>query len=163
LLCVPHPSDGLEGRLQKFLQGAEDTIHLVVAVLLLILGGILLVGVVNDLVDALKGPYHEATVVLSTLDNGLVLFIVAELLHTVRLTIRNRTLDAEPFLVVGLIAGVRKVLIVTAEAEQSFRWNPQGMELVILVGLIFVMALAILVLRHATRPRDFTVLKVPGH
>jgi hypothetical protein len=73
LLCVPHPSDGLEGRLQKFLQGAEDTIHLVVAVLLLILGSILLVGVVNDLVDALKGPYHEAAIVLSTLDNGLVL------------------------------------------------------------------------------------------
>ena len=66
---------------------------------------------------------------LSALDNGLVLFIVAVLLHTVRLTIRNQTLGAEPFLVVGLIAGIRKVLIVTAEAEKSFRWNDQGIEL----------------------------------
>jgi uncharacterized membrane protein (DUF373 family) len=152
---VQHPSDGLEGRrLQKFLQGAEDGIHLVVAAILLLLGGILLAGVVSDLVDELRGPYHEAAIVLSTLDNGLVLFIVAELLHTVRLTIRNRALDAEPFLVVGLIAGVRKILIVTAEAEQSFQWNPQGIELVILVGLVLVMALAMLAWRRATRPQD---------
>ncbi|MFE2473695.1 hypothetical protein [Streptomyces mirabilis] len=38
-----------------------------------------------------------------------MLFIVAELLHTVRLTIRNRTLDVEPFLVGGVIAGIWKV------------------------------------------------------
>ncbi|MFF5842920.1 hypothetical protein ACIP4T_07160 [Streptomyces massasporeus] len=42
-------------------------------------------------------------------------------MSSVRLTTRNRTLDAEPFLVVGLIAGIREVLIVTAEAEKSFR------------------------------------------
>jgi uncharacterized membrane protein (DUF373 family) len=155
---MPDTSRGLEGRVQKLLQGAEDTIHLVVAVLLLLLGGILLAGVVSDLVDALKGPYNEATIVLSTLDNSLVLFIVAELLHTVRLTIRNRTLDAEPFLVVAMIAGIRKVLIVTAEAKRSFQWNTQGIELLVLVGLIFVMSLAVLMWRRATRPQDFTLL-----
>ncbi|MFF2467607.1 phosphate-starvation-inducible PsiE family protein, partial [Streptomyces mirabilis] len=64
-----------------------------------------------------RGALHACLRI--ALDNGLVLFIVAELLHTVRLTILNQTLDAEPFLVVGLIAGIRKVLIVTAEAEKS--------------------------------------------
>lgn len=137
----------LEGRLQTFLQGTEDLIHMAVAMLLVILGGILLAGVIGDLVDAVQGPYDQATITLSALDNSLVLFIVAELLHTVRLTIRNRTLDAEPFLVVGLIAGIRKVLIVTAESERSFRWNPQGIELVILAALILVMALAVWVWR----------------
>ncbi|MFI6661406.1 hypothetical protein ACIBL8_38430 [Streptomyces sp. NPDC050523] len=42
---------------------------------------------------------------------------MAVLLHTVCLTIRSQTLAAEPCLVVGLIAGIRKVLVVTAEAE----------------------------------------------
>lgn len=55
-----------------------------------------------------------------------MLFIVAELLPIVRLTIRNRTLDAEPFLVVGPIAGIRRVLIVTAEAERSFGGTSRG-------------------------------------
>lgn len=143
------------GRVQGLLQLIEDGIHLVVAALLVLLAGILTLGVVHDLIRSIQGPYHEETVVLSALDSSLVLFIVAELLHTVRLTIRNRNLDAEPFLVVGLIAGIRKVLIVTAEAEKSFRWNVEGIELLILAGLILVMATAVYVWRRSTRPGDY--------
>ncbi len=134
---VPTSPEDRGGRVQGLLQLIEDGIHLVVAALLVLLaGGILTVGgVVNDVIRSVQGgPYREEAVVLSALDNSLVLFIVAELLHTVRLTIRNRTLDAEPFLVVGLIAGIRKVLIVTAEAEKSFRWSVQGIELLVLAG-----------------------------
>ncbi|MFE6130047.1 phosphate-starvation-inducible PsiE family protein [Streptomyces sp. NPDC056437] len=141
--------------MQRLLQTVEDAIHLVVAVLLVLLAGLLTIGVVDDVVDAIQGPYHEETIVLSALDNSLVLFIVAELLHTVRLTIRNQTLDAEPFLVVGLIAGIRKVLIVTAEADKSFRWSVQGIELLVLMGLILVMATAVYVWRRSTRPDNF--------
>ncbi|WP_327686221.1 phosphate-starvation-inducible PsiE family protein [Streptomyces sp. NBC_00467] len=141
--------------MQRLLQTVEDAIHLIVAVLLVLLAGLLTIGVVDDVVDAIQGPYHEETIVLSALDNSLVLFIVAELLHTVRLTIRNRTLDAEPFLVVGLIAGIRKVLIVTAEADKSFRWSVQGIELLVLMGLILVMATAVYVWRRSTRPDNF--------
>ncbi|MFF4232010.1 phosphate-starvation-inducible PsiE family protein [Streptomyces sp. NPDC001820] len=132
-----------EKRVQNLLNNAEDGIHLIVAALLVLLSILLTIGVVSDVVQAIQGPYREQVVVLSALDNSLILFIVAELLHTVRLTIRNRTLDAEPFLVVGMIAGVRKVLIVTAEADKSFQWNVQGVELLTLIGLILVMALAI--------------------
>ncbi|WP_328759907.1 phosphate-starvation-inducible PsiE family protein [Streptomyces sp. NBC_00271] len=149
------------GRVQGLLQLIEDGIHLVVAALLVLLAGLLTVGVVHDVIRSIQGPYREETVVLSALDNGLVLFIVAELLHTVRLTIRNQTLDAEPFLVVGLIAGIRKVLIVTAEAEKSFRWNVEGIELLILAGLILVMATAtyVWVWRRSTRPGDYFPLQ----
>ncbi|MFI7407928.1 phosphate-starvation-inducible PsiE family protein [Streptomyces sp. NPDC049627] len=143
------------GRVQGLLQLIEDSIHLVVAALLVLLAGLLTVEVVHDVIRSIQGPYRAETVVLSALDSSLVLFIVAELLHTVRLTIRNRTLDAEPFLVVGLIAGIRKVLIVTAEAEKSFRWNPEGIELLILAGLILVMATAVYVWRRSTRPGDY--------
>ncbi|MFD7142278.1 transposase [Streptomyces sp. NPDC059919] len=66
----------------------------------------------------------------------------------------DQTLDAEPFLVVGLIAGIRKVLIVTAESEKSFRWNVEGIELLILAGLILVMATAGYVWRRSARPGD---------
>ncbi|WP_326647864.1 MULTISPECIES: phosphate-starvation-inducible PsiE family protein [unclassified Streptomyces] len=138
-----------EKRVQNLLKNAEDGIHLIVAALLVLLSILLTIGVVGDVVQAIQGPYREEVVVLSALDNSLILFIVAELLHTVRLTIRNRTLDAEPFLVVGMIAGVRKVLIVTAEADKSFQWNVQGVELLILIGLILVMALAIYIWRRS--------------
>ncbi|MER5935386.1 phosphate-starvation-inducible PsiE family protein [Streptomyces sp. NPDC002054] len=143
-------SDKIRGpRVQSALQLAEDSIHLVVATFLVLLAALLAFGVVSDVVSAIRGPYEEQAIVLTALDSSLVLFIVAELLHTVRLTIQNRRLNAEPFLVVGMIAGVRKVLIVTAESEQSFRWNVQGVELVILTGLILVMALALFIWRRA--------------
>ncbi|AZM59106.1 MULTISPECIES: phosphate-starvation-inducible PsiE family protein [unclassified Streptomyces] len=147
------------GRVQGLLQHIEDGIHLVVAALLVLLAGILTVGVVHDVIRSVQGPYREETIVLSALDGSLVLIIVAELLHTVRLTIRNRTLDAEPFLVVGLIAGIRKVLIVTAEAEKSFQWNVEGIELLVLAGLILVMATAVYVWRRSTRPGDYAPLQ----
>jgi hypothetical protein len=54
---------------------------------------------------------------------------------------------------VGLVAGIRRVLILTAEAERSFRWNPEGIELLILMTLILVMAITTYVWRHSY-PRD---------
>ncbi|MFJ4277193.1 phosphate-starvation-inducible PsiE family protein [Streptomyces massasporeus] len=160
MLTVPPILPKIEGgRVQVLLQLIEDGIHLFVAALLVLLAGILTVGVVHDVIRSVQGPYREETVVLSALDSSLVLFIVAELLHTVRLTIRNRTLDAEPFLVVGLIAGIRKVHIVTAEAEKSFRWNVEGIELLVLSGLILVMAAAVYVWRRSTRPGDYVPLQ----
>jgi phosphate-starvation-inducible protein E len=75
-------------------------------------------------------------------------------LHTVAIAIKHGgALDPEPFIVVGLVAGIRRVLILTAEAEQAFHWNPQGIELLILMALILAMAIATLVWRYAIRPR----------
>ncbi|MEU0967108.1 phosphate-starvation-inducible PsiE family protein [Streptomyces sp. NPDC005917] len=149
------------GRLQSLLQAIEDGIHMIVAALLVLLAGILTVGVAVRVAEAIQGPHRAETIAIPMLDSTLILFIVAELLHTVRFTIRNQTLDAEPFLVVGLIAGIRKVLIVTAEVERSFRWSVEGIELVILTGLILVMAGAIYVWRRSTRPEDYFPLQGP--
>ena len=147
-------SDGPEARIQSILAVAEDCIHLFLALLLLVLAVVLAVVVGRDLAAYLTGPLLVRGTVLSFLDATLILFIIAELLHTVRITIRNRRLDAEPFLVVGLIAGVRRVLIVTAAGEKSFQWNHEGIELVILMALILVMTITTWVWRHSTRLRD---------
>ncbi|CAL9342655.1 hypothetical protein SUDANB120_00299 [Streptomyces sp. enrichment culture] len=155
------PKDGGDSRVQRVLSAAEDGIHLVVAAFLILLAGLLAVGVVGDAVAAIRGPYDEQAIVLSALDSSLVLFIVAELLHTVRLTILNRTLNAEPFLVVGMIAGVRKVLIVTAEAEKSFTWQVQGVELLVLTVLILVMAVALYVWHRALTESERTDADLP--
>jgi uncharacterized membrane protein (DUF373 family) len=142
--------------LQRLLQLVEDGIHILVAALLAAVAALLVVDTTRGLVSQLMRPYDALSLVLTVLDKALVLFIVAELLHTVRITIQKRTLDAGPFLVVGLIAGIRRVLIVTAQAERSFQWNPQGIELVILIALILVMAVTILIWRRASPTGDGT-------
>lgn len=127
----------------------EDAIYGVVAILLVVAAGFLVVSAVTSAYDELTHSRDALLIVLTVLDKGLVLFIVAELLHTVRVTVGQRTLAPEPFLIVGLIAGVRRVLILTAHTEQNFQWSTNGIELLILVALIFVMAVAILVWRRS--------------
>ena len=42
--------------------------------------------------------------------------MLVEILHTVRISIRSHVLVTEPFLIVGLIASIRRVLVITLEA-----------------------------------------------
>ena len=129
----------------------EEAIYVVVAVLLAVAAVLLLVSAGQQAVQELQAARDPLVIVLTVLDKGLVLLMVAELLHTVRITVRERGLAAEPFLIVGLIAGIRRVLILTAQADTGFRWNPDGIQLLILVGLILVMAIAIGIWRRSER------------
>jgi uncharacterized membrane protein (DUF373 family) len=135
----------------RWIERMEEGIYLVVSVLLILAAVFLVVSAVRDAIQELSQSNAPSSLVINVLDKGLVLFMVAELLHTVRITVRDRGLAAEPFLIVGLIAGIRRVLILTAQSDTNFRWNPDGIQLVILVALILVMALAILVWRRSER------------
>ena len=137
-------------RAVRLIRVVEDAIHVVVAVLLTALAIALIIYTMRQTAFVLAGPYNMAAIVLTILNETLLLFIVAELLHTVAIAIKHGSaLDPGPFIVIGLVAGIRRVLILTAEAEPAFRWDPQGIELLILMALILGLALTILVRRRA--------------
>src|SRR5262245_31754820 len=48
-----------------------------------------------------------------TLDRLLLVLMFVELLHTVRISISSHQLSMEPFLVVGIIASIRRILVIT--------------------------------------------------
>ena len=54
---------------------------------------------------------------LQVLDRLLIVLMLVEILHTVRISIRSHVLVTEPFLVVGLIASIRRILVITLEAS----------------------------------------------
>lgn len=96
------------------------------------------------------------------IDRLLFVLMVVEILHTVRVSFRSGTLVAEPFLVVGLIASIRRVLVITLESSQANqygKWTPESqallhstmLELLVLGGLILVMVLSIYLLRRSRR------------
>ncbi len=100
--------------------------------LLVVAGVFVLWSVATTIVKDLQQATDPLAILTFVLDKGLVLFIVPELLHTVRITIQERRLVVEPFLIVGLIAGVRRLLVITAqvaEPSSKFAWNPQGVEI----------------------------------
>ncbi len=148
----------------RLIERMEEGIYVIVSGLLVLAAVFLVVSGFRDAIGEFQAPAPGSNppldLVLNVLDKGLLLLMVAELLHTVRITVRDRGLAAEPFLIVGLIAGIRRVLILTAHTETNFHWNPEGIELVILIGLVLVMAIAILVWRRSERlaldgsPRD---------
>jgi hypothetical protein len=79
--------------------------------------------------------------------------MVVEILYTVQVSFRGQTLVPEPFLIIGLIAGIRRVLILTAEfkdllqkGETAFR-NAM-IELGLLAFLIIALVISIVLLRR---------------
>ena len=83
---------------------------------------------------------------LTVLDRVLLAFIFVELIDTVRVTLRERGIFiAEPFLLVGLIAVVRRILLLTAEIERAGAEEFRNMiiELGVMTGLVIVLTIAL--------------------
>jgi uncharacterized membrane protein (DUF373 family) len=53
--------------------------------------------------------------IISVLDQALLILMIAELLYTVQLSFREHVLTPEPFILVALIATVRRVLVLAPE------------------------------------------------
>jgi hypothetical protein len=53
--------------------------------------------------------------IISVLDQALLILMIVELLYTVQLSFREHVLTPEPFILVALIATVRRVLVLAPE------------------------------------------------
>ena len=130
----------------------EDGIYLLTAALLAATAIILLFTTAKTLLASLKtGPVLLES--LKALDSLLLVLMIVELLHTIRLFIVEHALVPEPFLIVALIAGVRRMLILTTEASQYIQSKPEQfrmamIEMGLLVVSFLVIATAILILRQ---------------
>ncbi|MDP9325606.1 MAG: phosphate-starvation-inducible PsiE family protein, partial [Candidatus Dormibacteraeota bacterium] len=138
-------------RALEVMEVLEDAIYGIIAAFLLVGGALLLFGAAYLLVEHFTLETIKDTVV-TTLDQALLVFMVAELLHTIRVTLRDRSLAAEPFLIVGLIAGIRRILILTARNEDVH--DPQlffffWVQLLLLTLLVLTMVIAVFIWRRA--------------
>ncbi len=137
---------GRERALDLF-EKLEDGIYGLIAVFLLVGAALLLFGA-GEYAYRNFGHTEIKNLVIGFLDQALLVFMVAELVHTVRITLRDRSLAAEPFLIVGLIAGVRRILIVTAKNEDiqngtPFQFQVFSAELLLLILLVVSMVIAL--------------------
>ena len=108
----------------------------------------------------------DTQLVLRILDQLLVVLMLVEILHTVRISIRSHVLVTEPFLVVALIASIRRMLVITLQAAtltKEGKWLPEGatifrasmIELGLLGMLLLVLVVCIALLRrYAPTPEE---------
>jgi uncharacterized membrane protein (DUF373 family) len=137
----------------KLLHRAEDAINVGIAALLVAGGGVLLfeaarigiTGLTNDVVLAMT----------DMLDTILLVFIFAELLYAVRTVITERTITAEPFLLVGIIASIKEILVLAIKAAELLDEGPNfaraATEIGILGGLVLLLAASTWILRRKER------------
>jgi hypothetical protein len=81
-----------------------------------------------------------------------LILLLVELLYTVQISFREHGLIPEPFLLVGLIAAIQRVLVLTAEFAQVHD-EPETVfkhfiiELVVLTVLIVALVVSLVLLR----------------
>lgn len=132
--------------------GAEDIVYIGLGVLL---AGTALVLLINGAISFGQSVWAgslPATVTV-LLDRILLILLVVELLYTVQVSFREHALVPEPFLLVGLIAAIRRVLVVTAEFGELRERTPVEfqhfvIELAVLTVLIVALAFSLVLLRR---------------
>lgn len=93
-----------------------------------------------------------ASNVVALLDRGLLILLIIELLYTVQVSFREHALVPEPFLLIGLIAAIRRILLLTTEMAQVQTKSNEVFqhflaELVVLTFLILALAISLVLLR----------------
>ena len=147
---------------QAFLQ-IEIVTYMVLGVLLALTA---LIGIGSAGVSLWTAAREQGSMssLVFTIDRLLFVLMVVEILHTVRVSFRSGELLCERFLIVGLIASIRRVLVITLESSQvnlPGKWTPESQELLnstmwelgVLGGLILVMVVSIYILRRSERQR----------
>jgi uncharacterized membrane protein (DUF373 family) len=93
------------------------------------------------------------TGIVALLDRLLLVLMIIELLYTVQVSFREHTLVPEPFLIVGLVAATRRILVLTAafaggEGLTEFTFRVTMTELAILTVMIVALVGSLLMLRR---------------
>lgn len=156
--------EGLRVHIGDYLVKAEVVVYLVLAVLLFVTA---VLTVANAGVLLWQGLKHWtiAQQTLEVLDQLLVVLMLVEILHTVRISIRSHILVTEPFLVVGLIASIRRMLVITLEAATLSKggpWTPDVekmfdasmIELALLGLLVLILVFSITLLRRYSQSTE---------
>jgi uncharacterized membrane protein (DUF373 family) len=131
----------------------EAAIYLVVATLLVVAAIFTAVGTVTDVIEGSDSRSITDTG-LFILSRVLLMFIIAELLYTLRLVNLDGRILVEPFLFIGLIAVVRRILVITAEIEghpNRDQINNFIIQVAALGGLALVLSLSIHFLRRSAQ------------
>ncbi len=137
------------GVAMRFVEGAQDIVTVVVGIALIVLAVTLLV---TGVVDFFRSLGTTPVVAASTqlLDQVLLVLILIEVVHTVVLSLRAHTLLPQPFIVVGLVAVIRKILFILGNSTSI-----ETAQLALLVAMVAVFVASLITVTRFTRDDDW--------
>jgi len=141
-----------------FLVGAERAIFALVGALFFIAAFAIALRSTVNLWALIWGPRDEMITAGTTFLNLMLLVLMmVELAYTVIVSLQGKVLSAGPFLIVGLIAVIRRILVITigdvnptapATGKAAGLLGSQPIELVILTIVVLVLVGSIVILRE---------------
>jgi uncharacterized membrane protein (DUF373 family) len=143
---------------ERVFRGTEFVLYGLIGLLLAVGALVVIVEAGVSLVADAVDHTHEA--IEKTLDSLLIAFILVELLSAVRETLRKRQLVAEPFLLVGVIASIKEIVVIGAFADKDAT-NPEDvvgtvLQLGVLGAVVLALSIALLLLRRKEREPEET-------
>jgi hypothetical protein len=121
----------------SILETFEGIAYLTIAFALSVPVVMLVISALVSMVGVLEGGVFETA--LAVLDSLLLAFIFVELINTIRIVAtasEDRIFIAEPFLLVGLVAVVRGILLLTANLHHQAKSMEESQILLIEVGIL---------------------------
>lgn len=140
----------------KFKVNLEKTVNVMEVAPLAIVGLALFVAAITAAIqgiymfidDIFNSQYASAVSVL--IDRMMMSIMIIEILETLRISVKSKTAQCRPFLMVGIIAATRQILLITLQASaDKTTFHGNGDELLVLVGIIFMLAITIICLKRA--------------
>lgn len=132
----------------------EDIIYVGLGLLLAgVAGALLITEIIYFIQYIAAGALSENVVML--LDRILLIIIFAEVLYTVQVSLRQHVLQPGPFLVVGLIAVTRRILVLTAELPKMAKESEALLHNALLeLAMLTVLTLVLVMSLRFLRPSD---------
>lgn len=134
----------------RLLLVVEDVVYVSIAVLLALAAVVVTVRSAGVLLD--RSTRSGSDVMVDVLDSLLLVFIFVELLYAVRTTLKERQIVAEPFLIAGILASIKEIIVLSVRAANEYidkgpQFARAMVEVGLLGGLIVLLAAAAVLLR----------------
>ncbi len=147
-----HHTEGvLREKTSDFFGYAEDFFYVAVAGALVLVGLLYLGYTIYDFVKHALDGGSLPILVIELLGSLLLVFILTEIIHTIRVVIDEKILVAEPFLIVGIVAAIRRMVVLSAEAQELLgkpAFTDAMAELAILTVAVVLLGFTIFLLRR---------------
>ena len=139
------PGDSPTARSIRLLEHTQDVVTITVGLILIVLASVLLIAGIVDFINGTFGSVENRASHL--LDQVLLVLILVEIVHTVVLSLRAHRLAAQPFIVVGLVAVIRRILFLLSNENHI-----PTTELALLIGMVVAFVAAYLAVSYFEKP-----------
>lgn len=145
----------------RVLGSIEDVILTGIALLLIVLAILLLINGALGLIRAVVQA-DLSGLELDILESILLVAVIMEIVYTVMLSLRSHELSAEPFMVVGIIAAIRRILEITIKSSNVPSGGAEFRGLLMELGLLAIIVVALAIAIFVVRRSQGFLLKLPS-